>query len=1636
MKLFIKYLLCFLFLSSTLYAQEKSRAAFIENKNQWDDFIQFKMDFRGGTIFFEDSTITFVIQDREAVEKILHRKYGGVLHENNTEGLIVNYHAYKVHFNNVQNDIVHKGNDKHYDYNNYYIGKNPKRWANHVHKYHSITYENLYKGIDMKYYEKNHSLKYEFIVHQGGNPKEISMSYEGVDKMYLKKGNLYLLCSKHEVVELKPYAYQLNDLGEEIPIICEFTLKDNTLSFKISDYDTSRVLIIDPTLVFCSYTGSTADNWGYTATYDAYGNLYAGGSVFGIGYPITVGTYQSLYGSGSNDIGISKFSPNGDTLIFSTYLGGSGSEVPHSLIVNDNNELYVLATTSSLDFAVSPNAFDTSFNGGTFFTLTNTIQYLTGVDIAIAKFNESGSQLLGSTYYGGSGNDGLSTDPILRKNYADEVRGEIMVDEFSNVYIVSSTSSGNIPTTSSAFQQSYGGGRQDGIIAKFNYDLSDLIWASYLGGDSSDAVYSMALDKDYNIYVCGGTYSINFPTTNGVTQPNYGGGVADGFIAKIATNGNQLIHSTHYGKSGFDQNYLIKLDKSNNVYVMGLTDATGTAWVKNATWYIPDGGQFISKLSPDLSNVIWSTAFGSGRAGPDISPSALMVDLCKNIYVSGWGSPAVNSHIGNPLSGTSGLPITADAFQKTTDNNDFYFFSLSEDASRLVFATYFGGNRSAEHVDGGTSRFDKKGFIYQAICAGCGGNQDLPVTPGVVSPTNNSKNCNLGVVKIDFNLPAVVADFICPNTICAPYTVHFDNRSQLISEASSIFYWDFGDGTYSNQKNPSHLYTKSGVYKVKLVVSDTGSCNFYDTLVREILVLSNRIDTLPTKTMCQGDFIQIGISPAANPNVSYSWEPTTKLNNPKIANPIASNTSTQIYHLYISDGFCVDTFRQVVNVIPVYLDAGPQDTGCIGDTILLLNVISTGGEQYIWSSNRNFTDTLNRPISQKTGKDVLKKTHTYFIKMSNAYCTLYDSVTIIGSQIQTSIDSLPKFCSGDSIYLQSHITLHQAGKTLSYSWQPTSSIVSGANSSKPLIAPKKPMNFYLTVTNEHGCKGKDTIFVDVFTIDYELDIKHIRCYGFHDGHIIIHLDSNSSPCVFQWYNNVGKNHKAENLPAGNYRVRILDSNNCVYLIDTTLIQPPKINTFFFDTNTLVYCNDTCSGYASAGATGGIPPYSYWWITGDTTHSITDLCAGEYVFVVTDQNQCQDTAVIQIIDTSNFNVTYLTKRVTCYGDCDGSIALFATDGYPPYIYQWKNGYDKDTATGLCAGIYDIYVKDTAYCTKRIFPIVHSPMPLTFKEIEMIQPSCYSYYNGKIIAHISGGTAPYRYYWDDVLGKDTLANIGEGTYSLRVVDTNGCEIDTILTLLQFDSLDVDCEIIKTPCVEVCLGEAIVSVKGGKPPYTFDWSNGEKTNHAKKLCYGDNTVTIVDSNGCKKILTIFVEDSSYFPQKIKITTDTTVLYRSQSTTLKVTDLGKAFSYLWSPPEDLSTTTGVKTIATPKNTTTYTVSVTDSFGCKEWDTVTIFVLDVICDDPYVFVPNAFTPNNDNNNDVLYVRGKLLTDIHFAVYDRWGEKVFETYDINIGWDGTFRGKDCSPGVYVYYLEATCLGELFYFRKGNVTLIR
>ena len=230
--------------------------------------------------------------------------------------------------------------------------------------------------------------------------------------------------------------------------------------------------------MFSTYSGSFANNFGYTATFDSDGFLFAGGSVFSAGYPTTVGAYDISYGGGTFngsahiDIGITKYDTSGTFRIYSTYLGGNNSELPHSLIVNSNDELFIYGTTGSSNFPTSLNAYDNTFNGGTLANLQNGLgfQYNNGTDIFVTRLSNDGSSLLASTFVGGSGNDGLNftSTNTLRYNYADEVRGEIQIDDYDNVYVISSTLSTNFPTTAGVFQPSYAGGPSDGCLFKLD----------------------------------------------------------------------------------------------------------------------------------------------------------------------------------------------------------------------------------------------------------------------------------------------------------------------------------------------------------------------------------------------------------------------------------------------------------------------------------------------------------------------------------------------------------------------------------------------------------------------------------------------------------------------------------------------------------------------------------------------------------------------------------------------------------------------------------------------------------------------------------------------------------------------------------------------------------------------------------------------------------------------------------------------------------------------------------------------------------------------------------------------------------------------------------------------------------------
>src|SRR5690606_22543253 len=198
--------------------------------------------------------------------------------------------------------------------------------------------------------------------------------------------------------------------------------------------------------------------------------------------------------------------------------------------------------------------------------------------------------------------------------------------------------------------------------------------------------------------------------------------------------------------------YFVQLDLMDEVYVVGST--LGAYPVTPGKYSTAAGMQFLHKFSNDLSTSIWSTRIGS-TGNENLSLTAFLVSNCGQIYFAAWGSSTNGSGMAGVFGSTTGLPVTPDAFQSSTDGGDFWLIMLEPEATALGYATFFGGS-SPEHVDGGTSRFDKEGIVYHAVCAGCGGNSSYPTTPGAWSNTNNSTNCNLGVFKIDFELPVQV----------------------------------------------------------------------------------------------------------------------------------------------------------------------------------------------------------------------------------------------------------------------------------------------------------------------------------------------------------------------------------------------------------------------------------------------------------------------------------------------------------------------------------------------------------------------------------------------------------------------------------------------------------------------------------------------------------------------------------------------------------------------------------------------------------------------------------------------------------------------------------------------------------------
>lgn len=951
------YILFSFFLLFTLpvTAQQKDAVlplVFVTNMGQWEQPFLYKGISANADIYLEKGGITYVVGDAANPEKIHAFK-----EVETTIPPVLNYHAYKMKWLGANEKALTEGGKKQSYYHNYFLGNDQSRWKGNVPLYGNIDYKELYPKIDLHLSSDKGHAKYDFIVMAGGDPGVIRLTYEGLDGISINNGNLLLKTSVGTITEMAPYAYQyVNGELKEVP--CNYKLANGELKFILpKGYDKTQNLIIDPTIVFATLTGSTADNWGFTATYDHNGNLYAGGIVNGLGYPVTTGAFQVTFGGGSVgsmpcDMSISKFNASGTTLIYSTYVGGSLDDMPHSLVVDNSNNLIIAGKTLSTNYPVSTGTYDASQNGGW--------------DIAVTKLNATGTAIIGSTFVGGLADDGINIAPgfsanqsTLKFNYGDDSRTEVITDNAGNIYVAASSKSSDFPVTANAAKSTLGG-TQDGVYFKLNPSVTTMMYSTFIGGSNDDAAYVLTLDTaETHVYVAGGTTSTDFHTsvTTGAWRSTYQGGLADGYICRFLNSGTYALQkATFIGTSAYDQCYGLQTDLENGVYAMGQT--MGAFPVSSGVYSNTGSRQFLIKLDSLLGTAVYSTVFGSGAStAPNISPVAFLVDTCQNVYISGWGGTIT------PGSSTLNLPITpTTAFQSTTDGNDFYFIVFSKNALSLLFGSYFGANNKAEHVDGGTSRFDPQGVVYQAICASCGSGSSFPSTPGAYSTVKGSNNCNLGAVKIAFNLGSVnaVADANPNATGCAPLVVNFGNNS---TNATS-YVWDFDDSSpTSNAVTPTHTFTAPGTYNVMMVAINPNACKTHDTVMLVITVSSDTIHadfnymlldtcTNPRVTITNTSMAMPGHTLA---NATFKWffgdGNTFSGQNPGTHNYSGAGTF-DIMMVMTDPAACnsPDTVIKTVTISQQFLDASFSypDKICLGDTVHFTNT-SQNGSTYQWS---------------------------------------------------------------------------------------------------------------------------------------------------------------------------------------------------------------------------------------------------------------------------------------------------------------------------------------------------------------------------------------------------------------------------------------------------------------------------------------------------------------------------------------------------------------------------------------------------------------------------------------------------------------------------------------------------------------
>ncbi|MEN9743496.1 MAG: hypothetical protein RLZZ65_1301, partial [Bacteroidota bacterium] len=647
---------------------------------------------------------------------------------------------------------------------------------------------------------------------------------------------------------------------------------------------------------------------------------------------------------------------------------------------------------------------------------------------------------------------------------------------------------------------------------------------------------------------------------------------------------------------------------------------------------------------------------------------------------------------------------------------------------------------------------------------------------------------------------------------------------------------------------------QAGTYEI--VVTDINGCK--DSLETTVTQPAQPLAVTHTQTnvLCYGGAtgsININVI-GGTPNYSYSWG--TGATTEDISGlPIGS------YSVQITDANnCQVSYSATISqpIAPLSLSGLVTPIPCFGQANGAVNIAVSGGTTpytYNWNAGAFTTQNIN---SLSAG------TYTVVVTDSNA-CTINQAFLVSQPQgpLALSETHTDAGCTGPG-----SIDLTVSGGTgpYSYFW---SNLTANQDITSAIAG-----TYEVNVEDASGCA--DSLTVQILDISIpiipSLVSTNILCFSDSTGAINLSIAGGTAPFTYVWSNG-DTTQDLSGLPAGSYTVQIEDADGCLAEDSVVLTQPLTLMSLS-ETHTNANCLDSIAGGIDLSVSGGTPGYTYSWNNGASTQDITGLQNGLYVATVTDANGCQQDLPIQILDPSNTVVVSTTvHNVNCFGGADGWIDLSPSGGMPGYVYDWGTGAVVQDIYNLSAGPYYVNVEDVLGCGMFLAFNVTEPDSTLTATSTNYNVVCLGDVNGIVDLHVTGGTTPYAYAWNNGATSQDIYNLTAGSYSVIVTDVNGCTAQYTAQITQPSSL---LTMTLYPAPALCFGApnggVDLTIAGGVPGYTYSWSNGATSQDLTGVVGGQYSVTVQDANGCLLTDTVIVSQPSSALTLLQATTNVT--------------------------------------------------------------------------------------------------------------------------------------------------------------------